>query len=124
MARSCTEAHNKVLSAPKLCVLYCCGTACSMLQVAGSHRLPVRTCIRLEYKEIAPLGSGNFSRVYKVKCRFDGMVYAAKRTARALRSDADKKRWQQVMLQAQASCRFSHALVLMSSQHDSHSRCQ
>lgn len=51
---------------------------------------------RLEYKEIAPLGSGNFSRVYKVKCRFDGMVYAAKRTARALRSDADKKRWQQV----------------------------
>ena len=57
----------------------------------------MRACARLEYKEIAPLGSGNFSRVYKVKCRFDGMVYAAKRTARALRSDADKKRWQQVI---------------------------
>lgn len=71
---------------------------CSRLLILISeyHGVPVRTCTRLEYKEIAPLGSGNFSRVYKVKCRFDGMVYAAKRTARALRSDADRKRWQQV----------------------------
>lgn len=71
---------------------------------------PVRTCPRLEYKEIAPLGSGNFSRVYKVRCRFDGMVYAAKRTARALRSDADKKRWQQVLAGTHVTAVWKRAL--------------
>lgn len=50
---------------------------------------------RQEYKELGTLGRGNFSKVLKVKCRIDGMEYAAKRSAQPLLSDADKKRWQQ-----------------------------
>ena len=44
------------------------------------------------------LGQGNFSKVFRVKCKFDGMEYAIKRSFRAVSSELEAKQWQQVLL--------------------------
>ena len=47
------------------------------------------------FKEVAVLGSGNFSRVYRVVGRLDGCEYAIKRSTRALQGDAACRQWTQ-----------------------------
>ena len=42
------------------------------------------------------LGQGNFSKVFRVRSKFDGMEYAIKRSFRAVTSDVEAKQWQQV----------------------------
>ena len=51
---------------------------------------------RQEFQEIASIGQGNFSKVFRVKSKFDGMEYALKRSFRAVASELEAKRWQQV----------------------------
>jgi hypothetical protein len=41
------------------------------------------------------LGQGNFSKVFRVKCKFDGMEYAVKRSFRAVTSELEARQWQQ-----------------------------
>ncbi|KAK9821243.1 hypothetical protein WJX81_008325 [Elliptochloris bilobata] len=60
--------------------------------------LPVVKRYDMEYREVVVLGRGNFSKVTKVKCRLDGMEYAAKRSSHPLHTHADKKRWQQEVM--------------------------
>ena len=51
---------------------------------------------RQEFREMASIGQGNFSKVFRVKNKFDGMEYALKRSFRAVASELEAKRWQQV----------------------------
>ena len=51
---------------------------------------------RQEFREIASIGQGNFSKVFRVKSKFDGMEYALKRSFRAVSTELEAKRWQQV----------------------------
>ncbi len=51
---------------------------------------------RQEFREIASIGQGNFSKVFRVKSKFDGMEYALKRSFRAVATELEAKRWQQV----------------------------
>lgn len=51
---------------------------------------------RQEFREVASIGQGNFSKVFRVKNKFDGMEYALKRSFRAVASELEAKRWQQV----------------------------
>ena len=51
---------------------------------------------RQEFQEIASIGQGNFSKVFRVKSKFDGMEYALKRSFRAVALELEAKRWQQV----------------------------
>ena len=51
---------------------------------------------RQEFQEIASIGQGNFSKVFRVKSKFDGIEYALKRSFRAVASELEAKRWQQV----------------------------
>lgn len=60
---------------------------------------------RLEYREMTILGQGNFSKVFRVRSKFDGMDYAIKRSFRAVTSDLEAKQWQQVC------CRHQHTLL-------------
>ena len=53
---------------------------------------------RQEFRELASIGQGNFSKVFRVKSKFDGMEYALKRSFRAVASELEAKRWQQVHL--------------------------
>ena len=53
---------------------------------------------RQEFREIASIGQGNFSKVFRVKNKFDGMEYALKRSFRAVSTELEAKRWQQVSL--------------------------
>ena len=53
---------------------------------------------RQEFREIASIGQGNFSKVFRVKSKFDGMEYALKRSFRSVSSELEAKRWQQVGL--------------------------
>ncbi len=55
------------------------------------------------------LGQGNFSKVFRVRSKFDGMEYAMKRSFRAVTSDVEAKQWQQVTETAIAS--FHHTVV-------------
>jgi serine/threonine protein kinase len=43
----------------------------------------VRPARRQDFREIGLLGQGNFSKVFRVRHRFDGREYAVKRTLRA-----------------------------------------
>ena len=54
---------------------------------------------RQEFQEIASIGQGNFSKVFRVKSKFDGMEYALKRSFRAVTSELEAKRWQQVSVE-------------------------
>ena len=54
---------------------------------------------RLEYKEMTILGQGNFSKVFRAKNRFDGMEYAIKRSFKAVATQLEARRWQQVCVQ-------------------------
>jgi hypothetical protein len=49
--------------------------------------LPLPGCCRQDFKEIGLLGQGNFSKVFRVRHRFDGREYAVKRTQRAAAPD-------------------------------------
>ena len=68
-------------------------TAGMQQQDCGS-RWPVARSIL--FKEVAVLGSGNFSRVYRVVGRVDGCEYAIKRSTRPLQCDASRRQWVQV----------------------------
>ena len=70
---------------------------------------------RQEFQEIASIGQGNFSKVFRVKSKFDGMEYALKRSFRAVASELEAKRWQQV------STAGSHMASLCKLRGDSHS---
>ena len=48
------------------------------------------------FRELKPLGQGNFSKVFKAQHRVDGMCYAVKRSAREVLTDADRLQWCQV----------------------------
>ena len=56
------------------------------------------------FKEVAVLGSGNFSRVYRVVGRVDGCEYAIKRSTRPLLCEDSRRQWVQVL-----PCRHSTA---------------
>ena len=49
------------------------------------------------FKEVAVLGSGNFSRVYRVVGRVDGCEYAIKRSTRPLLCEDSRRQWVQVL---------------------------
>ncbi len=68
---------------------------------------------RQEFMEIASIGQGSFSKVFRVKNKFDGMEYALKRSFRAVASELEAKRWQQVQSVDRKSC--MHAAPCMQS---------
>ncbi len=41
------------------------------------------------------LGQGNFSKVFRVCSKFDGLEYAIKRSFRVVTSEVEAKQWQQ-----------------------------
>ncbi|XP_065861302.1 wee1-like protein kinase isoform X2 [Euphorbia lathyris] len=45
-----------------------------------------------DFQEIQQIGSGNFSRVFKVLKRIDGCLYAVKQSTRKLHQDADRRK--------------------------------
>eukprot|EP00873_Tetraselmis_striata_P036344 jgi/Tetstr1/456608/TSEL_043311.t1 len=51
---------------------------------------PPRSRYRADFKEMGLLGSGSFSKVYRVKHRLDGCEYAVKRTAKELYTASEK----------------------------------
>ena len=51
---------------------------------------------RADFKEIAILGQGNFSKVFRVRGRRDGYEYAIKRSLREIGSDACYMQWMKV----------------------------
>ena len=62
---------------------------------------------RQEFREIASIGQGNFSKVFRVRSKFDGMEYALKRSFRAITTKLEAKRWQQVGLPCLATLKAS-----------------
>lgn len=51
------------------------------------RRSPPPPPSRQDFKEVGLLGQGNFSKVFRVRHRFDGREYAVKRTQREARPD-------------------------------------
>ncbi|CAK0734469.1 hypothetical protein CVIRNUC_000435 [Coccomyxa viridis] len=68
-----------------------------------TRRPPYVSRYRQEFQEIASIGQGNFSKVFRVKSKFDGMEYALKRSFRAVASELEAKRWQQEAMAMAAS---------------------
>lgn len=44
------------------------------------------------------LGQGNFSKVFRVCSKFDGLEYAIKRSFRVVTSEVEAKQWQQARI--------------------------
>ena len=71
-------------------------SSCCFAPCATRQALLDNCCCSVLFKEVAVLGSGNFSRVYRVVGRLDGCEYAIKRSTRPLQSDAARRQWTQV----------------------------
>lgn len=66
---------------------------------ADAHRLCIWLALFREvFKELRTLGQGNFSKVFHVKNRVDGLEYAVKRSKQEVCDESLKRQWFQVRM--------------------------
>eukprot|EP00884_Botryococcus_braunii_P000222 jgi/Botrbrau1/101/Bobra.0022s0090.1 len=63
--------------------------------ILGPPALPVVSRFRSEFKEIERLKGGNYSKVFRVRCRFDGGEYIVKRSKHPVTDLAARRQCQQ-----------------------------